>query len=105
MTRHSPAEVTLAAAETIARRLPVLWWGLMWPSPAAHAEVRHMVIEKQLAAAEGLVAVQAQWLKLMLTPWWHWPSAGLAEAAAAPAARRVKANARRLRGRRRRGAK
>jgi len=98
--RHSPVEVTLAAAETMARRLPVLWWAMLWPSPAAHAEVRHMAIEKPLAAAESLVAVQAQWLKLMLTPWWQWPQAGLADKAAAPVARRVKANARRLRGRR-----
>ena len=100
----STLETHAAAAETIARRLPILWWGMMWPSPSAHAEARHMVIEKQMAVLEGLFAVQVELLSLAFKPWWwaHMPHdamRGVAEAATAPAARRAKANARRLRGR------
>ena len=99
---HSPADVTLAAAETILRRLPILWWAAVWPSPAAHAETRHMVVEKQMALVEGLLAFQVEFTKLWFQPWWaarlpHEAAQHLAQAATAPAARRVKANARRLR--------
>ena len=99
---HSPVDLTFAAAETILRRLPVLWWAAMWPSHSAHAEARKMIAEKQAAFAEGMMAIQAELIKQALRPWWllrlpHEAFHDMAHAAAAPAARRIKANARRLR--------
>ena len=103
-TKHTPFDVGLAAAETIARRMPVLWWGMLAPTQKSNAEIAGMVAEKQLAFAQGLIAAQAELMKAAMTPWWRWPAlkpatiaARMAEAAAAPAARKVKANAKRLR--------
>ena len=98
----SVLETQLAAVETISRRLPILWWAAVWPSPSAHAEARKMIVEKQVAFAEGLIAVQAELMTLAFRPWWHLRPLhesihDVAHAAAAPAVRRVKANARRLR--------
>ena len=59
-----------------------------------------MVVEKQMAFAEGTVGTQMEMAKLAMTPWWLWPSAAamnIGHAATGPASRRVKANARRLR--------
>lgn len=102
--KHTPFDVGMAAAETIARRMPVLWWGMVAPTPKSNAAIVGMVAEKQLAAAQGMIAAQAEMMKLALRPWWTWGqvspdrAAGrIFEAAAAPAARKVKANAKRLR--------
>jgi len=100
--RHSPFDVNLAAAETIMRRMPTLWWGMMAPSPAAHAEITRMVIEKQAAFLEGVFALQMEFIRQMMSPVLVarrplQAAEHLARAATAPAARRVKANARRLR--------
>ena len=96
------AETQLATAETISRRLPILWWAAMWPSPSAHAETRKMVVEKQVAFAEGLIAMQIELMTMAFRPWWSPRLAqealqDLVYAASAPAVRRVRANARRLR--------
>jgi hypothetical protein len=56
-----------------------------------------MVVEKQMAFAEACVAVQGEWLRMMLAPWTPASGDRLLQAAIAPAARRVKANVRRLR--------
>ena len=92
--RHSPFDVAAATAETLAHRLPVFWKGILAPTPA----------EKQVAFAEGVMAMQAEFLKQSFRPWWLWTSqqsqdaaSDLAQAALAPASRKVKANARRLR--------
>jgi hypothetical protein len=102
--RHSPYEVGIATAETIARRLPILWWGMVFPGGGNQAEITKMVIEKQMALAESVFALQAEMFKMALRPWWQWSAAshrsdadGMMQAAMAPAARRVKANVRRLR--------
>lgn len=102
--RHSPYDVGIAAVETIARRLPIMWWGMMSPTASSNAEMSKMVIEKQMAVAEGMVAMQAEMFKIAMRPWWLWSMAshhsdadGMMQAAMAPAARRVKANVRRLR--------
>ena len=102
--KHTAFDVGMAAAETIARRMPVLWWGMTAPSAKSNAEIAGMVAEKQLAFAQGVIAAQTEVMKLAMTPWWQWPrvkperiATRLAEVAAAPAARKAKANAKRLR--------
>ena len=102
--RHSPFDVAAATAETLAHRLPVFWKGILAPTPAGNAAINAMIVEKQLAFTEGVMAMQAEFLRQSFRPWWLWTSkqsqdaAGdLAQAAMAPASRKVKANARRLR--------
>lgn len=80
--------------------------GLMVTNPTASRrdEAQRMILEKQMALFEGIFAMQMEWAKLLFTPFWLWPKpAALAEelrrAATRPAARRVAANARRLRSR------
>ena len=104
MARHKPFDVGIAAAETIARRMPALWWGMVAPTQKSNAEIAGMVAEKQLAFAQGVIAAQTEMMKLAMTPWWQWPrlkperiAAQVAAAAIAPASRKVKANAKRLR--------
>ena len=97
--RYSPFEVGLAAAETMAHRLPILWWGMVAPTPRSNAEIARMVVEKQMAFAEGVVAMQSEMLRQALRPWWQWSGSAAHHAATAPSSRRVKANARRLRAR------
>ena len=94
------------AALTIAARTQ----GLMWPGgrPTEKArEARLMVQEKLDAAVEGAFAAQAAWGAFMLKAAFggvRTPNdlsmglAGIAEAAAKPARRKVRANARRLTG-------
>ena len=102
--RHTPFSVGIATAETLAHRLPVFWQGIMTPSPKGNAAITEMIVEKQVAFAEGMMAMRAELLKQSFRPWWMWTAQqsqnaahDLAHAAAAPAAKKVKANARRLR--------
>ncbi len=102
--RHTPFDVALATAETLTHRLPVFWKGILTPSPAGNAAITEMIVEKQVAFTEGVMAMQAEFLKQSFRPWWMWTSkqsqdaaSDLAEAAMAPASRKVKANARRFR--------
>ncbi|WP_395661235.1 hypothetical protein [Aestuariivirga sp.] len=95
--KHSPFDMGLSAAEVIARRMPVIWWGMVNPTAASQAEMTRMVIEKQLAFAEACVAMQVEMFRLMLAPWRPASSGRLVQAVLAPAARRVRANKRRLR--------
>lgn len=96
--RHSPVEMAVSSAEIIARRLPIMWWGMVKPTAASQAEMTKMVVEKQMALAEAGFAMQVELFKMMLAPWNHAGAADrLIQAALGPAARRVKANARRLR--------
>ena len=103
------AATTLSATEVIARRMPLLWWAMASPSAARQDEVVRMVAEKNAALVEGLIAAQFQagrealefWTRAMTGRNGHDAMAQSASrilsAAAGPAARRVKANARRLR--------
>jgi hypothetical protein len=95
--KHSAVEMGFSAAEIVARRMPVIWWGVWKPTASSQAEMTRMVIEKQMAFVEACVAVQGEILRMMLAP--VTPASGdrLMQAAIAPAARRVKANVRRLR--------
>ncbi len=72
------------------------------PSRERAEEARRMIVEKPVAALEGVIAWQRALFGMMLAPPWLWPTPEgavhrLARAAATPAARRVRANARRLR--------
>lgn len=103
-TRHSPLGLSLDSAETIARRLPFIWWQFWQPTVSGRAEMAKMVIEKQMAFVETCFAMQVEAFKLMAAPGWAATPAGQAkaaedmvQAAIAPYARRAKANALRLR--------
>jgi hypothetical protein len=102
--RHTPFDVAVATAETLAHRLPVFWKGVLSPSPAGNAAITEMIVEKQVAFTQGMMAMQAEMVKHAFRPWWMWTAkqsqdaaSDLAHAATAPASRKVKANARRLR--------
>ena len=93
------------AALTIAARTHDM---LSFGAPAEKArEAQLMVQEKVDAAIEGVLAAQAAWVSFLLkaafggvrTPGdLSWGLAGIAQAAAEPARRKVRANARRLTG-------
>jgi len=100
------AQTTVDAALTIAARTQRMWSPVGAPTDKAR-EARLMVQEKLDAALEGAVAAQAAWGAFMLNAALggvrtaHDVSAGLnriAEAAAGPARKKVRANARRLTG-------
>ncbi len=95
--KHSAVEMGFSAAEIMARRMPMIWWGLWSPTASSQAEMTKMVVEKQMALAEACVAVQAEIFRMMLAPATPARADRLMQAAIAPAARRVKANVRRLR--------
>ena len=97
MKTHSAFEMGVSSAEIIARRLPVIWQGMLNPTAASHAEMVKMVVEKQMAFAEACFAMQMETLKLMWSPWDAATAEAFMQAALAPSARRVKANVRRLR--------
>jgi hypothetical protein len=97
-----------AVPTVLGYRLPMLWMMTFCPTPQRRREARRMVSEKGEAALEGALAMQASvlmhaqsfWLKAMsgrLTKTWL-ARAGkrILGAGAAPASRRLKANARRL---------
>jgi hypothetical protein len=96
-----------AAMQVLAFRLPMLWAMAWSATPARRGEAMRMIIEKQMAAAEGLnaAALEAfvQWIKLAGGQNISAESAArrVLTAATRPAAKRVKANARRLAKRRR----
>jgi hypothetical protein len=101
---HLPLDTAVATAETLTYRLPVFWKAMLAPTPASSAAIAEMIVEKQVAFAHGVVAVQAELLRQAFRPWWLWTVSqrqsaanDLAHAALAPASRRVKTNARRLR--------
>jgi len=94
------------AAETIARRMPILWGQALSPTPEGQREVTRMVAEKQQAMVDGLVAAQMQMMQEAMRFWvnpFATPSstgraaARIANAASAPARKTVRANVKRLR--------
>ena len=94
-----------AAATVVGLRLLGLGMMATDPSAARCDEAQRMIVEKPLAMLEGLFAVQMQWARLLMTPFWLWPHPSvfareLGRAGTRPAARRVAANARRLKARR-----
>jgi hypothetical protein len=98
-------ETNAAAAETIMRRMPIMWWQMMSPTAAGEAEMTRMVEEKQKAMVDGIVAAQTQLMKetfrFWTTPFFASKSGNasqrIMDAATAPARRTVNANVKRLR--------
>ena len=100
-------ETAISAAQVLSFRLPMLWAMAWSPTPARRTEAVKMIVEKQMAVAEGInaaaLAALAQWMKVASgqSPTVETMSARIVEAAVRPGRRRVRANARRL-GRRKR---
>ncbi len=102
--RHTVFSMGKDTAETLSRRLPMMVFSPWPPSASLQAEMMKMVIEKQMAVLETCFALQMEAVKAMVNPWWMLDGVAQAKAAdaalqvaLAPAGRRVKANARRLR--------
>jgi hypothetical protein len=91
-----------AAAQVLAFRLPMLWAMTLSPTPARRAEAMKMIVEKQMAVAEGLnaatLAAFNEWMKAAAgqNVSAEAMSARVMAAAVKPSRRRVKANAKRL---------
>ncbi len=93
----------------MASRMPILWYESFNPDPGRRTETNRMVMEKLSAAQEGLLGAQvalghamAENVAAMVfgripnaTP--HNTANAMMHASLAPAARQVKANAKRLR--------
>jgi hypothetical protein len=91
----------------------MLWMMATQPTPVRRREARRMVTEKIEAALEGAVAIQRELLAQAYAVWVRAWSGGvtrcslaragarLVDSGAAPARRRLRANARRLRRRKR----
>jgi len=100
-------ENALAAARVLSFRLPMLWAMAFSPTPARRAEAVKMIVEKQMAIVEGMNAASlsafATWMKLAGGQSVSAETLGreIAKAAMRPGQRRVKANARRLKPRKR----
>ena len=95
--KHSAVEMGFPAAEIIARRMPLIWWGMVNPTASSQSEMTKMVVEKQMAMIEAGFAMQIEMFRIMMAPFTPVSADRLMQAALAPAARRVKANVRRLR--------
>lgn len=100
-------ENAIATAQVLSFRLPMLWAMSFSPTPARRAEAMKMIVEKQMAGIEGMNAAAlsalAAWMKFAGGQSVSADAAGreIAKSAMRPAQRRVKANARRLKRRRR----
>jgi hypothetical protein len=98
----------MLAPLVVAARLPILWQEALTFDPKARPETRRMVAEKLAAAQEGIVAAQVAFGQAMFEGWAAMafgqpaPSTprriahSMVAASLSPAARKVKANVRRL---------
>jgi hypothetical protein len=95
-------ETAVAAATVLGFRLPMLWAMTFDPTPERRAEALRMVTEKSAAVAEGFAAAwtEAALAGLQMATGVN-PAGRIAAAALRPARRKVKANARRLKRRKR----
>lgn len=100
-------ENAIAAAQVLGFRLPMLWAMALSPTPARRAETVKMIAEKQMAVMESVNAAAlsalATWMKLAAGQSVSAQTASreILHAAERPAQRRLRANARRLRRRKR----
>jgi hypothetical protein len=100
----SALEANQASAVTISHRMPMLATLAFWPDPDNLLEANRMVLEKFEAMAEGTLAATQQMTALSLRAALGKADASeiatglmaVAVAAAKPAQRRVRANAKRL---------
>jgi hypothetical protein len=94
------------AATVVGLRLVGLTMMAADPTALRMSEAQRMIVEKQMALLDGCFAMQMEWFKLMASPPWLWlgPLAFtelLGSAGMAPVRRRLSANARRLKSRKR----
>jgi hypothetical protein len=90
-----------AAAAVLAWRLPMLWAMTLDPTPRRRAEALRMITEKSAAAAEAMVGAQAELMLALLRSPGHKTAEKITSAMVKPARRRMKANAARLKRRKR----
>jgi hypothetical protein len=96
-----------ATTQVLAFRLPMLMAMAWSPTPARRAEAMKMIVEKQMALAEGMNAAAlegfSQWMKVLGGRNVSAQAAGqrILRAASRPSEKRVRANAKRLRKRKR----
>jgi hypothetical protein len=99
-------ETAVHTVETLAHRLPLMWWEMFNPTAGGQKEISLMVAEKQKAFVDGMLAGQTQMMREGMRMWLspfsapqNFTGAGtrIVEATIAPARRTVKANAKRLR--------
>jgi hypothetical protein len=96
-------ETSIAAATTIAARMPILFAAATSGSPKAMREARRMCTEKHTAAVEGAIAAGQEWMRLWMRAGamgsWVEAQQGMSQimrAAMGPANRVCRANAQRL---------
>lgn len=100
-------ENTIAMAQVLSFRVPMLWTMAFSPTAERRAEAVKMIVEKQMAMMDGMNAVAlsalASWMKLMSGQAVSADAAGqkMIRAAVRQGQRRVRANARRLKRRKR----
>lgn len=100
-------ENAIAAAQVLSYRLPMLWAMAFSPTPARRAEAVKMIVEKQMVVAESMnaagLSALASWMKLMSGQAVSPDTVGktMINAAMRPGQRRIRANARRLKRRKR----
>jgi hypothetical protein len=104
MTGRRHAINPIEAATVMGLRLLGLGMMAANPTAARRNEAQRMILEKHMALLDGIFAMQMEWAKLLTTPFWLWPKPAvlaqeLGRVATRPAARRVAANARRLKAR------
>jgi hypothetical protein len=92
----SPAMDAFATATVLAYRLPMLWLMAWKPTTGRSAEAFRMITEKMVATATATVNVQALLVSSLLRTGSNPAPEKLMDAALAPALRRVRANAKRL---------
>ena len=92
----SPAMDAFATATVLAYRLPMLWLMAWKPTTGRSAEAFRMITEKMVATATATVNVQALLVSSLLRTGSNPPPEKLMDAALAPALKRVRANAKRL---------
>jgi hypothetical protein len=98
--KSNPVEDAFATATVLAWRLPMLWAMAFDPTPRRRAEALRMITEKSAAAAEAVVGAPAEMMLSFLKPS-QGATSKILDAALKPSRRRVRANAKRLKARRR----
>jgi len=99
--KSDPFHDAFATATVLAWRLPMLWAMALDPTSRRRAEAWRMITEKSAAAAEAIVGAQAELALSFLNPSRGKNGNRISKAMLKPVRRRVRANARRLKRRRR----
>ncbi len=107
-TKNPDLSGLLLSPMVVTARMPILWYEALNPDPSRRNETNRMVAEKFAAAQEGMLAAQvalgkaiadttaAMFFGRVPTSTPRNTAEAMMQAGLAPAARRVKANAKRL---------